>query len=572
MIKRILILVFCLEFILYPVKENFFNGVYPVCFAEQDVSDVLPEEGVAAVSESPPPAAEETAESEEVIEEEVAEEEEAEEEQPELMPGYVTVNFKGADIRAVLNYLSDVGGVDIVPAPDVSGPVTLKLTNKPWETALDIIVRNYGFAYEREGGIIRVVTVDSLKMEELSTEVIKLNYANSKDILATLKDMLSERGKIQSDTRTNTLVITDIPTNVYKIKQIVTKLDRKTPQIMIEAKIIETVLGKNERLGIDWNMKVSIAGAKRPTTLPFHSFMPDWGLQSKVIPQYFPVGTTGTETTTGLTGDVTQTAGETGDFPRSDNLVDYATRAFPFVDVEEFTFGTLDFSQFSIILEYLKRRSDTEIVSNPRITTLNNKVAKIMVGRVYNFPTFSQAEETGRWIISGYEAKELGIKLEVTPNVNENEEIVVKLKPEISNYLGLEKISEELSAPLWSTREADTEVMVRDGDTIFIGGLIKENTIERDSKFPLLGDLFGDLPFVGHLVKHKINEKEKTELIFFITVHIVKDVSELTKLATTPSEVYVPMGKEDVGFEPVVGAKESVKPKNRKPWFDFRKK
>ncbi len=194
-----------------------------------------------------------------------------------------------------------------------------------------------------------------------------------------------------------------------------------------------------------------------------------------------------------------------------------------------------------------------------------------MVGRVYNFPTFSQAQDTGRWIISGYEAKELGIKLEVTPNVNENGEIVVKLKPEISNYLGLERISEELSAPLWSTREAETEVMVRDGDTIFIGGLIRENTIEKESKFPLLGDLFGDLPFVGHMVKHKVKTKQKTELIFFITVHIVKDVRELTKLATTPSEAYVPVGKEDVSFEPVK-SKEAVKSKKHKPWFDFRKK
>ncbi len=542
MIKRILILVFCLEFILYPV-----------CLAQEGIGVALPEGGVALVSEAAAP---------EVV---------VEEEEPELMPGYVTVNFKGADIRAVLNYLSDVGDVDIVPAPDVEGPVTLKLTNKAWETALDIIVRNYGFAYEREGGIIRVVTVDSLKMEELSTEVIKLNYAKSEDISDTIGDMLSERGKIQSDSRTNTLVVTDIPTNVYKIKQVIVKLDKKTPQIMIEAKIIETVLGKNERMGIDWNMKVSIAGAKRPTTLPFNAFQPDWGLASKIIPQYFPVGTTGITTVTTPSADVVAEAGEAGDFPISDTLGDFATRAFPFVDVDAFTFGTLDFSQFSLVIEYLKQRSDTEIISNPRITTLNNKEAKIMVGRVYNFPTFTQIAETGRWVITGYEAKELGIKLLVTPNVNEKGEIVVRLKPEISNYLGMEQISAELSAPIWSTREAETEVMVRDGDTIFIGGLIKENTIEQDNKFPILGDLFGDIPFVGHLVKHKVNKKEKTELIFFVTVHIVKDVRELTKLATTPSEVYIPMGKEDVLFEPVE-SKKAVKTKKHKPWFDFRRK
>ena len=98
---------------------------------------------------------------------------------PYVKPGNVTVNFKDADIRAVFRYLSEVSGVDIVPTPDVTGSVTLALNDKPWEVALDIIVKNYGFAYEREGGIIRVVTLTSLKLEELSTEVIPLNYATA---------------------------------------------------------------------------------------------------------------------------------------------------------------------------------------------------------------------------------------------------------------------------------------------------------------------------------------------------------------------------------------------------------
>ena len=146
-------------------------------------------------------------------------------------PGNVTVNFKGADIGAVLNYLSEVSGVDIVPAPDVSGAVTLKLTNKSWEVALDIITKNYGYAYERDGNIIRVVTLDSLRLEELSTEVIYLNYSNAEDAQETVKDMLTERGKMTYDERINALIVTDLATNIYKIKRIVNDLDKKTPQI-----------------------------------------------------------------------------------------------------------------------------------------------------------------------------------------------------------------------------------------------------------------------------------------------------------------------------------------------------
>ena len=129
-------------------------------------------------------------------------------------PGNVTVNFKGADIKTVLAYISEVSGVDIVPAPDVKGVVDLKLTNKPWKVALDIILRNYGFAYEREGDIIRVVTVSQLKQEELASQAFSLNYSKCKDVVDSLKNMVSEKGKVTSDDRTNTVIVTDIPTNL----------------------------------------------------------------------------------------------------------------------------------------------------------------------------------------------------------------------------------------------------------------------------------------------------------------------------------------------------------------------
>ena len=495
-----------------------------------------------------------------------------------LKAGHVTVNFKDADINAVLNYLSEVSGVDIVTAPDVTGTVTLKLTNKPWDVALDIIVKNYGYAYEREGDIIRVVTVDSLKQAELSTEIIQLNYTNAEVAHDAVKDMLTERGKMTYDTRTNSLLVTDLPTNTYKIKRVVERLDRKTPQVMIEARIFETALEDDEKMGIDWTLKIAAIGAKRPTTLPFTN----WGNivgASDDFRKYLPFGQTATATAEqGAGGTGTTAVTGTSDFPTDPG----PNTAFPFVDSDEFTYGTLDFSQFQAVLELLKQRRKTEVVSNPRITTLNNQEAKILVGRVYNFPTFDQAEETGRWVISGYDAKELGIRLLVTPHVNKSAEIVVELKPEISNYLGLEKISEELSAPLWSTRVADTQIMVKDGDTIFIGGLIRDNNINVEKKVPLLGDLFGDIPFVGGLVKHTGVDNEKTELIFFITVHIVKDFRKINRIATRDiSEIAIPteiipeetedaITKNEVVVElPTPETTQKTKPK---PLFDFRKK
>ena len=509
-----------------------------------------------------------------------------EEKVPYVKPGYVTVNFKDADILAVFNYLSEVSGVDIVPSPDVTGNVTLRLTDKPWEVALDIIVKNYGYAFEREGDIIRVVTLSSLKLEELSTEVISLNYATAEDARSAITDMLTERGKITYDSRVNALVVTDLATNLYKIKQVINTLDKKTPQIMIEAKIIETVLGKDERLGIDWNLVIGLRGAARPTTIPFHAFWPDWGLQSDLLANMFPVGeTAGPTSTYDIGGQLAIT--DPADFPTGATAVDFATRAFPYVPNSMFTYGTLDFTQFSAILEYLKARSGTDIISSPRITTLNNKQAKMFVGKVYNYISeIEQKESTGgqeRWTYE-IEKEEIGIRLLVTPHINENGDIKIELKPEIKDVIGFQQVTEFFALPIFTTREAETQVMVRDSETIFIGGLIKENNKEYEKKFPLLGDLLGDLPFIGGAVKYKAEKKEKIELVIFLTVHVVKDLKTLARYGTrditnieTAKVVYGDKEAleitDEVFVELPAGKSISPKPKKEhKPLFDFRKK
>ena len=487
---------------------------------------------------------------------------------PHVSPGNVTVNFKEADIRAVLNYLSEVSGVDIVPAPDVSGPITLKLTNKPWKVALDIIVKNYGYAYEREGNIIRVVTISSLKLEALSTEVIILNYASAEDTQEAVKDMLTERGKLTYDSRINALVVTDLATNIYKIREVIGAVDMKTPQVMIEAKIIETALNETERLGIDWNLIISASGAKRPTTLPFswRGEMPYLGFESGVWNTYMPRPEGDTTSTITESGSVIAAVSTVeSEFPLDLGGIDQAFHSpFPVMNASDFIYGTLDFSQFSAVLEFIKSRSDTDIISNPRITTLNNKEAKMFVGKVYNYISeIEQKEDTGgqeRWVYK-IEKEEIGVRLLVTPHVNVKGDIEVEIKPEIKDVIGFQQVTQFFSLPIFTTREAATQVMAKDGDTIFIGGLIKENVKKYDKKFPFLGDLFGDIPLIGHAFKYKAEMKEKTELIIFLTVHIVKDAKWLNNYVTeSMTEIRNPL---DIYEEPK---------KEYKPLFNFRKK
>ena len=425
----------------------------------------------------------------------------------ETTPGNITMDFKDADINNVLRILSYKSGVNIISGRDVQGLVTIRLTDVPWEKALDVMLRTYGFAYEREGNIIRVTTVENLEKEELTTEVFVLNYAKASIVIESVRDILSERGRVRSDERTNVLIVTDIPTNIYKISQVVKRLDQRTPQVAIDAKIIETTLDEDDKLGIDWNIQVTARGATRPTTFPWNRLRVP-GVLKSIIPESDTTATS--ETTVGSGGATTATTA-TAAFGTA--------QGFPFVTTDQFTFGTLALDQFTQLLEVLYARRNTRILSNPRITTLNNQTATILVGEVLAIPIFERNENTGNIEITGYSEKDLGVKLSVTPHVNDEGMILVELKPEISSLLGFDELTPEVVAPRFATRQAETQVLVRDGDTIAIGGLISEIEVDSVRKVPLLGDI----PGLGFLFSQKTKTKDKTDLIFFVTVRVITD-------------------------------------------------
>lgn len=422
------------------------------------------------------------------------------------VPGNVTVDFKDADIQNVLRILSFKSGVNIVAGKDVSGSVTIRLVDVPWEKALDVVLKTYGYAYDRDDNIIRVTTLENLKKEELSTEVYALNYSKAADVEKALDNVLSERGKLRSDARTNMLIVTDMPTVLNGVAAIVARLDRPTMQVLIETKVVETTLGTGDRLGIKWNLKAGVNGATRPTSFPFPA------RQRGPFERYLPDGRS-PETSTDSIG----TSGATS----SSTTVDFPSRAiqpsFPVVDKDEFQFGTLDFSQFSAMLELLEARDDTKILSEPHVVTLDNQEAKILVGEVIAIPTFERNSTTGRMEITGYRDRDSGIRLTVTPQVNDQKEIVVVIHPEITELLGYDDLTSEIKAPRFSTREARTQVRIKNGQTIAIGGLIKETTTESNTAVPVLGHI----PLIKNLFNHNEKTVRKTDLLFFMTVKIV---------------------------------------------------
>ena len=401
--------------------------------------------------------------------------EESESEQTMPLPattqaGNITVDFKDADIHDVLKIISYKSGINIVAGQDVTGLVTIRLVDVPWERALEVILKNNGFVYERDEDIIRVTTVENLSREELSTQVFILNYAKAELVSTTIQEILSDRGKVKFDQRTNQLIVTDLPTNLYKLNKVIESLDKKTVQVMIEARVIETVLDDDERLGIDWTIQSSLTGASTETRFP----LPMMGAKQLDRP-----------------ATLTQDSGT-------------------------MTLGIISFADLELALEIFKRRSNTKTLSNPKIVTLNNKEAVIHVGRNYNIPLYERNSSTGQMEITDYEEREVGVKLTVTPHVNAQGEIVLDLEPEVSSWVQYDDLG-NVKAPVFSTRKAITQVMVKDGDTIVIGGLIKEETVDTVRKVPILGDL----PLLKYLFSKTNKTIDTTDLIIFVTVRLM---------------------------------------------------
>ncbi len=401
-------------------------------------------------------------------------------EQSVSKPGNVTLDFRDADILNVLRVLSYKSGVNIVPTPAVAGLVTVQLTDVPWEQALGVILDTYGYGYDRRGSIIIVTTIEDLKkrrednqflaeQEPLTTKTFVLNYAKAAEVVASIDKMRTARGTVNFDVRTNAVIVQDIQSNIELISQVIPILDAMTPQVLIEAKIIETTLSNTEKLGIDWTAKATLAGPKRPTTFPFEK--------------------------------------ETSK---------YISDAFPSAASSLFSYGTIDYTTFQMVLEFLKTRSDTNIVSNPRIVTLDNQKANINVGTQYPIPAYTYNEEQAKLQVSGWNYMDIGVIFEVTPHVNNAGYVTLDIMPRVTAILDYVTV-ENTSLPRLSNESAATRVMVKSGDTLVIAGLIKDQTTDTKKKIPFLGDI----PIAG-LIFHK-NELAvtKTELLIFMTPHIL---------------------------------------------------
>ncbi len=411
----------------------------------------------------------------------------------------ISLDFKDADIGTVLRVISLKSGVNIVSGPEVVGVVTIRLEEVEWEKALDVILRTYNYVYEKDGNVIRVTTRDKMQQEPVDTKTFILNYSKASEIMTSVQDILTERGRVKVSERMNMLIVTDIPTNIFHISQVIERLDKMTPQAYIDSKVISTDVGLAENLGIDWNVAGGInSGSSRPTTFPFVS-NDGQGVPS-TIEQFFP--------------PVAAAAGANALNPR--DFPNAAVTATP--TGTTYSYGALSFSSFKSVLNMLETNSHTKVVSNPRIVVLNNQEAQVQVGVDYPIPTYERNSTTGTLEVTGYSYKNLGVLMKVTPHINNANEILVDVKPEVSSFGELVDFT-TFKAASFNVTNAKTQVMMKSGETIAIGGLLTDNEGTTETKVPYLGDI----PLVGKLLFKSKRQtvgsgNDKKETLFFVTV------------------------------------------------------
>jgi type IV pilus secretin PilQ/predicted competence protein len=386
-------------------------------------------------------------------------------------------SVNNADVRAVFKQLSEFSGADIVLGDKVSGTVTVNVTNKTWREILAIVCKITNLTAIKEPSYIYIVPAEDYRKQqltdatmnqqesevvELRREVIKLENVNAQEMSASINSLLSSRGKLTVVERNNAIIIFDTEHNIEQVKKMIKQLDVETDQVSISCKIIEVSSGVLQSLGVRWGYFDRIAG-------------------TNVSAEHLPV-----PATTGASATV-QNAG----------VIEAA--------LERLTYGVLGQDKLAATLEYLFSNNRAEVVAQPQITTLDNKEARVFMGSQVPVKYLDRAFNT---VIQMVEA---GTELVVTPHIAGEKRIMLHLAPKKRSYTMTN------DQPIINEQSAVTNVVVSDGETVVIAGLTSNDAQNIDEGIPVLKDI----PLIGHLFKRSKKSLSKTDLIVFVTPHII---------------------------------------------------
>ena len=413
----------------------------------------------------------------------------------------VSFDFKDADVRDVLRILADISGFNFVIARGVGGTVTLKLINVPWDLALDIILEDAALGAEVEGTVIKVAPLATLQArqadlaktirtqeetEPLTNKQLFINYAVAEDVRPLAEPLLSSRGEIRIDTRTNSLLVTDTVGRIAQIENLVNGLDTITPQVLIESRVVQATLDFTRELGVQWgaNFRAS-AATGNPTGATFPSSVQVGGVG---VGNPGPFGTIGDNFLVDLPAAVGQGAGGALGI-----VLGSLTGAF----------------DLDIRLSALENRGDGRVLSSPKVLTLDNQEARVEQGVSIPFLSVSAAGTQTQFV-------DATLRLEVTPHVTNDSRVSMKIR--VTDNAPDPAITGANGTPAIRRNEAETQVLARDGETIVIGGIFTRTTTENKSSIPW----FNRIPLLSFLFEKTSHIDQRRELLVFITPRIIR--------------------------------------------------
>jgi type IV pilus assembly protein PilQ len=422
----------------------------------------------------------------------------------------VDFNVKDMDIRNLLGAIAEISKRNIILADDVTGRVTIKLRNVPWDQALDIILRAKALGREEVGNIIRVAPLATLRaeakeaadaakiersLEPVKVRLIPVNYAKAGAMVEKLKDSLSERGTVAVDERTNTIIVKDVTDSLSRVEGIIKSLDTQTPEVLIEARIVEATTSFQRQIGVQWGGNISFApGTGNPTGLVFPNILQIAGAADDPSAPTTGLGSNGSGAT------LTQ-PNFAVNMPAPIGLNNGAGLGF--------VFGSAGgAAQLNLRLSAAENSGTIKTISSPRIVTLDNVEANVGQGVQIPYSQVSAAGANTTFV----EAK---LELRVSPHVTQDGSIDMKISA--TNNAPNPALTGANGQPSISRRDARTEVLVRDGDTTVIGGIYTRRNSEAWNEVPFLSRI----PILGWLFKKKAVTDDRTELLIFITPRIV---------------------------------------------------
>jgi type IV pilus secretin PilQ/predicted competence protein len=404
--------------------------------------------------------------------------------------------FQGDEIGLVLRTLARQARMNIVVSEKVQGTVTLRLEDKTPREAVEVIVAAKGLVMDELGGVFFIKTPEERQREPAEAASYTFAYGTAERIVPLLQSQLQSGLPAQFDPRTNTVFYREAKSNLEKIRFFLETVDKPTEQVMIEARLVEVTANPQQNYGINWG---GVLGGSTPQTIRYAGSNP--ALADGTPPSF-------------------SFDEQTGRLRPRDFFLDGQTTG-GFLDALGGQFAILSIPQMSATIRLLNEDRDAEFLANPRVVTSNNQKAEIKITRAQPVPQLNFNEQTAQAVFSGFQDKEFGNTLIVTPVINKEGFISMNVKPEISNKVGDSSFTfggATVTSPIIDKRTLDSNVLIKSGDTLAIGGLLQDETIKGRAKVPVLGDI----PIIGYAFQERTNTRTKRNLLVFVTPTIIK--------------------------------------------------